>query len=95
MAKTEMQTASFRDIMLANSQGTLVENPLQNYLDSKNRNWFQRRRNSTSSFRMYFGLVCSIALLVYGYTSFIKVQKNTGYKLPHFQWSWKQPLVYT
>jgi hypothetical protein len=94
MAKTEMQTASFRDIMLANTQGTLVENPLQNYMDSKNRNWFARRRNSTSAFGMYFWLFCSLALLFYGYTSFIRVQKNSNYRLPKFQWSLKQPLVY-
>lgn len=94
MAKTEMNTASFRDIILANAQGTLVENPLQGYMDSKNRGWLARRRNSTSAFGMWFWLICSLALFGYGYMSFTKVQKDSTYRLPKFQWSLKQPLVY-
>lgn len=89
-----MNTASFRDILLANAQGTLIENPLQDYMNSKNRGWFQRRRNSMSAFGMYFWFILSLALFVYGYTSFTKVQKNSNYRLPRFQLSLKQPLVY-
>ena len=95
MAKTEMNTASFRDIMLANAQGTLVENPLGQYMNSKNRGWFQRQRNSTSAAGMYFWFICSLVLFGYGYYAFTKVQRNSDYRLPRFQWSLKQPLVYT
>ena len=95
MAKTEMNTASFRDIMLANSQGTLIDNPLAGYMNSKNQGWFKRRRNSTSAFGMWFWFVCSVVLLGYAYRSFTKVQRNTNYRLPKLQMNLKQPLVFT
>ncbi|CAB9504054.1 expressed unknown protein [Seminavis robusta] len=95
MAKTEMKTASFRDILLANAQGTLVENPLQGYMDSRNRGWLARRRNSTSAFGMWFWLIVSFVMFVYGYLSFVKVQRNSDYKLPRLQMNLKEPLVYT
>lgn len=95
MAKTEMKTATIRDVTLANYQGTLVENPLKRYIGSKNRGWFQRRRNSTSAFGMYFFFICSLIIFGYGYISFTRVQKNSNYRLPRFQWNLKQPLVYS
>jgi len=94
MAKTEMNTASFRDILLADKQGTLASNPLGNYMNSKNQSWMQRRRNSTSSFGMWFWFTCSVLLLGYGYISFRKIQKQTNYKLPRVQLNAKQPLVF-
>lgn len=94
MAKTEMNTASFRDLLLAEKQGTLMSNPLENYMNSKNEGWIKRRRNSTSAFGMWFWFICSALLLGYGYISFTKVQKHTNYRLPKVQMNMKQPLVF-
>ena len=95
MAKTDMNTTSFRDLLLANSQGTLMSNPLEGYMNSKNVGWIKRRRNSTSAFGMWFWFICSALLLGYGYISFARVQKHTNYRLPKLQMNLKQPLVFT
>lgn len=93
MAKTEMNTASFRDIMLANAQETLNGNPLADYISQrKGRGWFHRRRGS--NFAMYFWFLCSVLLLGYAYFAFLKIQRNTNYRMPTFQWNAKQPLVF-
>jgi len=94
MAKTEMSTASIRDILLADAQGTLMDNPLDGYLNSKKQGWFKRKRSSTNSFGMWFWFICSVCLLGYAYLSFTKVQRNTNYRLPKLQMNLKQPLVF-
>jgi len=83
MAKTEMNTATFRDITLATSQGTLVNKPLSGYRFSK--------RHRSGIFGTYLYLICSVSLLVYGIAKFRRIRRETNFA-PN--WNPRQPLVF-
>jgi hypothetical protein len=93
MAKTTMYTATFRDIALANTQGTLVSNPLSGFKDGSMSH--MASVNPTTVFiREYIFLFGAMVVLVYGITKYRQVQrdavaeKKSGSTL-------KQSLVYT
>lgn len=82
MAKTTMNTATFRDLSLATAQGTLVDRPLAGYrVASKSR---------TGAFQTYLFLAASCSVLVYGVYKFLKAR--TEMSSP--DWSPKEPLVF-
>ena len=83
MAKTEMNTATFRDITLATSQGTLVDRPLSGYRVSK--------KFRSDVFGTYFYLLISTSLLIYGIIKFRRIRKEVNFA-PN--WDPKQPLVF-
>jgi uncharacterized membrane protein len=65
MAKTTMNTATFRDLALANSQGTLVNNPMSGFNDGS-----MNYMSSISPVRVfiseYLFLAGAIVILLYG-----------------------------
>lgn len=76
MAKTKMKTATFRDLLLAEAQGTLVKNnPVLPLIDQRTliRPW--RRRNDGGGAPMtFFLLSCSLSFFVYAYMYLTKVR---------------------
>jgi hypothetical protein len=69
MAKTTMNTATFRDIALANSQGTLVSNPLSGVNDGTMSH--MSSVNPANIFiREYIFLFAALVVLGYGVTKY-------------------------
>jgi hypothetical protein len=89
MAKTNMNTATFRDMSLGRYQGTLVATPLTGFEGKKS--W---RRESFSNKMTYFFLAISVVFFTYGLVYFLRVRKATNYQ-PTFGWNVKEPLVFT
>ncbi|KAL3918528.1 MAG: hypothetical protein SGILL_004194 [Bacillariaceae sp.] len=89
MAKTTMNTATFRDMSMGRYQGTLVSTPLAGF-DGK-QSW---RMESFSNKLTYFFLCIAAVIFAYGMIYFIRVKKATNYK-PTFGWNVKEPLVFT
>ena len=89
MAKTEMKTATFRDLNLASMQGTLVDSPLAGY-GSDSRRYY--RRKAVGTFMTYFYFVPSIVVFLFGLKRILKVRREVNFKA---QWSLKEPLVFT
>jgi len=83
MAKTVMNTATFRDLTLATSQGTLVSKPLSGYRVLK--------KHRTGMFGTYLYLLCSTSLFIYGIVKFHKIRKEKNFA-PN--WDPRQPLVF-
>ena len=69
MAKTYMNTATFRDLSLARSQGTLVDTPLAGFAGSNSRR-IKYIQYAFMSFLNYVFLVVAIGVLIYGIVSF-------------------------
>jgi hypothetical protein len=91
MAKTTMNTATFRDLSLARSQGTLVDSPLAGFLDGKARSNHYMMESAGTLFNYLF-FVLSIGVLCYGITNFWKVRRKIKLQ-PKFQKS-NEPLVF-
>ena len=73
MAKTYMNTATFRDLSLARSQGTLVDTPLAGFAGSNSRR-IKYIQYAFMSFLNYVFLVVAIGVLIYGIVSFWKAR---------------------
>lgn len=89
MAKTTMNTATFRDMSMGRYQGTLVSTPLAGFEGKKH--W---RTESFSNKLTYFFLAVAALFFAYGLIFFIRVKNATNYK-PTFGWNVKEPLVFT
>jgi hypothetical protein len=83
MAKTEMQTATFRDMAAASSQGTLVDSPLAGYR--------HKVRATPGTTTTYLYLSFSTFILVFGIFRFLKARRQHNFA-PN--WSPKQPLIF-
>jgi hypothetical protein len=83
MAKTEMQTATFRDLAVASAQGTLVDSPLAGYR--------QKSRARPEVTETYLYLITSACILIFGIFRFRKVRQDHDFA-PN--WSPKQPLIF-
>ena len=81
MAKTTMNTATFRDITLATSQGTLVDKPLSGYRVTK-----KRRRGFFLTYLYLFG---ATYLFFYAILKFLKIRREKNFAP---QWDIKEPL---
>ena len=84
MAKTEMQTATFRDLAVASAQGTLVDSPLAGY---RRKARVMPGMNST-----YVYMTMSVCVLFFGIFRFYKARQEQRLGAPN--WSPKQPLIY-
>ena len=91
MAKTEMNTATFRDLSLAQSQGTLVDRPLAGFMDSKARNARYMMESAGTALNYLFFMV-SAAVLFYGVTNFWRVRRKV--KLAPKAQKMDEPLVF-
>eukprot|EP00980_Cylindrotheca_fusiformis_P002050 scaffold451_cov121-Cylindrotheca_fusiformis.AAC.6 len=91
MAKTTMNTATFRDLSLARSQGTLVDSPLAGFLDSRARN-NHYMMESVGTALNYLFLVLALGVLFYGMINFWRVRRKVKLQ-PKFQKS-NEPLVF-
>lgn len=80
MAKTVMKTATFRDMSLANAQGTLTDTPLAAYRHSA-------RHRALLAVSVYLGFLFAGCCLCTGVRKFMRVKKETNYRP-----NWKQPL---
>jgi len=90
MAKTTMNTATFRDMSLGRYQGTLTATQMNGY--NVNKNW---RREAFSNVLTYFFLCVSLVIFGYGSIYFYKAKVATNYQ-PTFGWAnFKEPLVMT
>jgi hypothetical protein len=89
MAKTTMNTATFRDMSMGRYQGTLVSTPLAGFEGKKS--W---RRESFSNKMTYLFLCVAAVVFAYGLIYFIRVKNATNYK-PTFGWNVKEPLVFS
>jgi hypothetical protein len=90
MAKTTMNTATFRDMSLGRYQGTLTATQMNGYNVSKT--W---RREGFSTFLTYLFLCSSLVFFMYGSIYLYKVKVATNYQ-PTFGWAnFKEPLVMT
>ena len=89
MAKTTMNTATFRDMSLGRYQGTLVATPLNGFQGKQS--W---RKESWSNKLTYLFLSVSVIIFLYGLIYFLRMKRQTNYK-PTFGWNVKEPLVYT
>jgi hypothetical protein len=91
MAKTTMNTATFRDLTLANTQGTLVENPLSGYRQGSIS--YMSSINPRTSFVMeYLFLFVSMFVLIYGLCQF-RIARRDAQSGPATT-TLKQPLVF-
>jgi len=91
MAKTQMNTATFRDLNLASLQGSLVDSPIKTkYAESKDRMKYYRRQ-TRGTFFTYGFFVLSIIVCVYGVGTFLRVRQR-GDASPDFHA--KTPLVF-
>lgn len=91
MAKTTMNTATFRDLSLARSQGTLVDQPLAGFMDAKARSTHYMME-SAGTLVNYLFFVLSIGVLFYGITNFWRVRRKVK-MAPKFSKS-DEPLVF-
>jgi len=90
MAKTTMNTATFRDLSLARMQGTLADSPLAGFMTQNGRKGYYRRA-SFGTFLTYLFLLVSMGMAVYGLTYFLRVKRETNYSP---SWNPKEPLVF-
>ena len=88
MAKTTMQTATFRDLQLARTQGTVVKSPLAGY--KQDRKPFYRKQ-TFNTFKRYVFFVVSMVMLFNSAKYFWRVKKERKYQ-PHLAF-FKEPLV--
>jgi hypothetical protein len=88
MAKTKMNTATFRDMSLGRYQGTLVATPLNGF-NTQHDSW---RRESWSNRLTYLFLFVALMCFLYGFIYFIRAKNDTKYK-PSWGWNVKEPLV--
>lgn len=79
MAKTTMYTATFRDLVLANTQGTLVDHPLSGYRDG-NIKYLSSYNATRSVFLEYLFLIFSICVLWYGIVKYRKMKQSKQIK---------------
>lgn len=91
MAKTTMYTATFRDLSLASSQGTLVENPLSGYRDGSI-SYLSTYNVRQSLVKEYLFLILSIMFLTYGLVKYSRARWATNNNKPNV--SLKEPLVF-
>jgi hypothetical protein len=92
MAKTNMNTATFRDMSLGRYQGTLVATQMNGIANSRTNNW---RREAWSSRFTYLFLAVALSFFIYGAAFFYKAKVATNYN-PTFGWTnFKEPLVMT
>lgn len=90
MAKTTMNTATFRDMSLGRYQGTLTATQMNGYNVSKS--W---HREGFSTALTYLFLGASMVIFVYGTVYLYKAKVATNYQ-PTFGWAtFKEPLVMT
>jgi len=89
MAKTTMNTATFRDMSLGRYQGTLVATPLSGF--QGNKSW---RRESWSNKLTYLFLAVASCFFAYGLIYFLRVRRATNFT-PTFGFNVKEPLVFT
>jgi hypothetical protein len=88
MAKTTMNTATFRDLSLATAQGTLVDSPLAGY--------WAASKSRTGAFRTYLFLVASCIVLAYGVYKFRRAHNEMSARAPSGDdWAPDKPLVLT
>lgn len=93
MAKTAMDTATMRDVVLAYRQGTLVEQvPVSGLETSRRSFWRKPSIPGMDVFMSSLYLIASLLILVYGISKFRKARKEANFA-PN--WSLKQPLVFT
>jgi len=92
MAKTSMDTATMRDVMLAYRQGTLVEQVPVSGLDETPRGFGFSPIPGMDIFGASLYLIMSLAMLGFGIFACRKAMKDTNFA-PN--WSLKQPLVFT
>lgn len=76
-AKTTMRTATFRDMSLGRTQGTLVESPLAGFLDSSR----EYRRDVVGNVLTYFFFITATLCLCYTGCAFWRVKEETNYDL--------------
>ena len=81
MAKTTMNTATFRDITLATAQGTLVDRPLSGYRVTK-----KHRRGYVLT---YLYLIGASYIFVTAFFKFRKIRREKNFAL---KWNPKEPL---
>lgn len=90
MAKTTMNTATFRDMSLGRYQGTLTATQMNGFSGSKN--W---RQEAWENALTYLFLSFSLVVFIYGSVYFYKAKVATNYQ-PTFGWiNFKEPLVMT
>jgi len=90
MAKTSMNSATFRDLTLGRYQGTLTATQLNG--DNVSNNW---RKEAFANFLTYLFLCVSLVIFIYGAVYFYKAKVATNYQ-PTFGWvNFKEPLVMT
>jgi hypothetical protein len=88
MAKTTMNTATFRDLAVATAQGTLVDQPLAGY-------YAARASFGMTAFGTYVFFALSLLLLVYGIMKFRLARRQGGKEPPSTStWNPKEPLVF-
>lgn len=91
MAKTTMNTATFRDLALANAQGTLVDNPLSGYRQGSIS--YMSSINPTQMFIFEYLFLCvSIYICIYGLFQYQRAKRDARNAAPAT--SLKQPLVF-
>jgi hypothetical protein len=88
MAKTKMNTATFRDMSLGRYQGTLVATPLNGF-NTPQGSW---RKESWSNRLTYLFLAVAVVVFLYGFIYFLRVKHETNYQTT-WGWNVKQPLV--
>lgn len=90
-AKTYMDTASIRDVVLGARQGNLVDTvPVQGVAPTSNNRMFRAPRGFDIFSSLLF-LCVALGVLIYGAISFQKARSDANYA-PN--WSMKQPLVF-
>jgi hypothetical protein len=90
MAKTSMNSATFRDLTLGRYQGTLTATQMNG--DNVSNNW---RKEAFGNFLTYLFLCASLVIFIYGGVYFYKAKVATNYQ-PTFGWvNFKEPLVMT
>lgn len=90
MAKTAMNTATFRDMTLGKYQGTLTATQMNGY--NVQNAW---RKEAVATFMTYLFLGVSLIFFIYGSVYFYKAKMATNYQ-PTFGWAnFKEPLVMT
>lgn len=86
-----MNTATFRDLSLANLQGSLVDEPLATHVDQSAMRAYYRR-TGWGTFVTYLWFLASVLVLIYGILYYRRVRQEVHFT-PNF--SYKEPLVFT
>ena len=84
MAKTTMNTATFRDLTLGKTQGTLVNYPFTGNSATQT----NYRKLAFGTFFTYVFFLFSTAVCLLGVVSFVKVRRETGFEV-----NLKEPLA--